>query len=288
MSVTTRNASAKNEAQHIRRGGHWAIYLFLIVVALLQLLPFFLAINTSMKPGDDLSSTLLPRLYDIQWDNWSRAISEGQILVSIKNSVVVTLFTTLLVCVLGAAAAYPLARRRTKGNAIVSSLILAMMMIPPLSILVPLYTLMVDMGGVNTYWGIILVLTATNLPLSVFLYTAFIKAIPEAVDEAGMIDGANRFIIFTRLILPMLKPVTATVVIMTGTSVWNDYALSNYILTDASAQTIAPRVASFFSANANSLGLAASSALIAALPIVVAYLFLQKYFIAGMIAGVEK
>lgn len=288
MSITSSKNTKAQESQHIHRHGHWALYLFLIVIALMQLLPFYLAINTSMKPGDDLSSTLMPRLHDIQWDNWSRAISEGQILVAIKNSAIVTFFTTLLVCVLGALAAYPLARRKTKGNKVVSGLILSMMMIPPLSILVPLYTLMVDIGGVNTYWGIILVLTATNLPLSIFLYTAFIKAIPEAIDEAGMLDGANRFTIFTRLILPVLKPVTATVVIMTGTNVWNDYSLSNYLLTDQSAQTIAPRVASFFSANANSLGLAASSALIAALPIVVAYLFLQKYFIAGMVAGVEK
>ena len=86
----------------------------------------------------------------------------------------------------------------------------------------------------------------------------------------------------------MLKPVTATVIIMTGTTVWNDYALSVYLLTDADKQTIAPRVASFCAANSSNLGTAAAAALIAAAPMVIAYLFLQKYFIAGMIAGAEK
>ena len=257
--------------------GRWAIYLFLGIVAVCQL-----------KPQDDTSSTLMPRLHDIAWSNWIAAVTDGNIFQSVFNSIVVTVITTLLVCVLGAMAAYPLARRKTKFNGVISALILAMMMVPPLSILVPLYSLLVDMGGVNTYWGISLVLAATNLPLSVFLYTNFIKAIPNSIDEAGMIDGANRFTIFMKLILPTLKPVTATVVIMTGTTVWNEYALSGYILTDTSAQTIAPRVASFFAANSSNLGTAAAASLIAAAPMVIAYLFLQKYFIAGMVAGAEK
>ena len=185
------------------------------------------------------------------------------------NSVIVTVCTTLIVCVVGAAAAYPLARRATRFNKVISALILATMMVPPLSILVPLYTMLVNLGGANTYWGIVLVLAAINMPLSVFLYTAFIRSIPVSVDEAGMIDGANRFTIFVRLILPMLKPVTATVIIMTGTTVWNDYALSVYLLTDADKQTIAPRVASFFAANSSNLGTAAAAALIAAAPMVI-------------------
>lgn len=268
--------------------GRWAIYLFLGIVMLCQLLPFYLAITTSLKPADDMSSALIPRTSDLAWDNWVSAVTEGGILTSVVNSIIVTVCTTILVCVLGAAAAYPLARRTTRLNKFVSAFILSMMMIPPLSILVPLYSFLVKLNGANTYWGVVLVLTATNLPLSVFLYTAFIRAIPRAIDEAGTIDGANKFQVFIRLILPMLKPVTATVVIMTGSTVWNDYALSSYILTDPEVQTIAPRVASFFSANTNNLGIAAAAALIAAAPMVIAYLFLQRYFIAGMIAGSVK
>lgn len=268
--------------------GRWAIYLFLFIVCLCQLLPFYLAITTSSKPSDDMSSVLTVRIHDVAWSNWITAINEGGILKSVLNSVVVTTGTTVLVVAFGAAAAYPLARRLTRFNKLVSAFILSMMMIPPLSILVPLYSLLVKIGGINSHLGIIVVLTATNLPLSVFLYTAFIKAIPPAIDEAGELDGANKFQIFIRLVLPMLKPVTATVVIMTGSTVWNDYALSSYILTDPSIQTIAPRVASFFSTNTNNLGIAAAASLIAAAPMVIAYLFLQRYFIAGMVAGAVK
>ena len=286
--MASKNTNAMTPAERSYQRGRWAIYLFLAIVCLCQLLPFYLAITTSLKPSDDLSSALSMPTHDMAWSNWSEAVNEGGILKSVLNSVVVTVGTTALVCILGAAAAYPLARRLTRFNKLVSAFILSMMMIPSLSILVPLYSFLVKIGGVNNYWGIIVVLTATNLPLSVFLYTAFIKAIPPAIDEAGELDGANRLQVFMRLVLPMLKPVTATVVIMTGSTVWNDYALSSYILTDPSAQTIAPRVASFFSANTNNLGVAAAASLIAAAPMVVAYMFLQRYFIAGMVAGAVK
>ncbi|MDB1193506.1 carbohydrate ABC transporter permease [Bifidobacterium breve] len=283
--------SAKRVKNVSSTGGavkHGLVYLFLGIMVIAQLLPFWLAICAASKPASDLSSTLIPRLHDIQWSNFTVAIEEGGILKAVGNSAIVTVCSTVLVCVLGASAAYPLARRQTKANKIVSGGILSLMMIPPLSILVPLYSLLVNISGVNTRWGVILVTVAGNLPLAIFLYTAFIKAIPSSIDEAGMIDGANRFTIFFKLILPLLKPVTATVVIMTSVGVWNEYALSNYLLSDPDKQLIAPRVASFFAMQSSNLGVGAAAALIAAMPIVVVYLFLQKYFIAGMVAGVEK
>ena len=289
MSASVERTSNKTKA--VRPGnpvGRGLTYAFLAVMVLVQLLPFWLAICAASKPATDLSSTLVPRLHDIQWSNFTVAIEEGGILRAVGNSAIVTLCSTVLVCLIGASAAYPLARRNTKGNRLVSGGILSLMMIPPLSILVPLYTLLVDINGVNTHWGVVLVTVAGNLPLAIFLYTAFIKAIPGSIDEAGMIDGANRFTIFFKLILPLLKPVTATVVIMTSVGVWNEYALSNYLLSDPDKQLIAPRVASFFAMQSSNLGVGAAAALIAALPIVVVYLFLQKYFIAGMVAGVEK
>lgn len=289
MSATTKKVNSPDiviEKQHHR--GRWAVYLFLVIVCLVQLVPFWLAICQSTKPASDLSSTLVPRFNDIHWSNFSDAINEGGILRAILNSVIVTVGTTVLTCIVGAMAAYPLARRRTRWNKFVSSFILALMMIPPLSILVPLYTFLVRIGGVNSYWGTILVLATGNLPLAIFLYTAFIRAIPRSIDEAGMVDGAGPMRIFFTLILPLLKPVTATVIIMTGVGAWNEYALSGYLLSDQSMQTIAPRVASFFSAQSNNLGAGAAAALIAALPIIIAYMFLQRYFIEGMVAGSVK
>ena len=190
----------KNHDNHVFTRGF--AYLFLGIVCLLQLLPFWLAICTASKPATDLSSTLVPRTKDIEWSNFTLAITEGGVLRAMVNSAIITVCATVLTCVIGAMAAYPLARRLSKFNKVVSTVILSLMMIPPLSVLVPVYSMMVKIGGVNTYWGIILLSTAGNLPLAIFLYTSFIKAIPVSIDEAGMIDGANRATIFFRLIMP--------------------------------------------------------------------------------------
>ena len=229
----------KNQDNHVITRGF--AYLFLGVVCLLQLLPFWLAICTASKPATDLSSTLVPRTKDIEWSNFTLAITEGGVLRAMVNSAIITVCATVLTCVIGAMAAYPLARRLSKFNKAVSTVILSLMMIPPLSVLVPVYSMMVKIGGVNTYWGIILLSTAGNLPLAIFLYTSFIKAIPESIDEAGMIDGANRATIFFRLIMPLLKPVTATVIIMTSVGV-NPYLMGIVMIVNLGIGMITPPV----------------------------------------------
>ena len=139
----------KNQDNHVITRGF--AYLFLGVVCLLQLLPFWLAICTASKPATDLSSTLVPRTKDIEWSNFTLAITEGGVLRAMVNSAIITVCATVLTCVIGAMAAYPLARRLSKFNKAVSTVILSLMMIPPLSVLVPVYSMMVKIGGVNTY-----------------------------------------------------------------------------------------------------------------------------------------
>ncbi|WP_061962886.1 carbohydrate ABC transporter permease [Demequina aurantiaca] len=259
----------------------------LIVVCFVQLLPFYVAFTTSLKPKTDLSSQLLPPT-EFYFGNFASALGDGNILRAIFNSIVVTGVSTLLVCVLGALAAYPLARRKTWVNKVVMVLILSMIMVPPLSILVPLYSMMSDFGAINTYWGIILVMVTTHLSLSVFLYAAFLRTIPTSLEEAARLDGANLFQVLFHVVFPLLKPVTATVIILTGIATWNEYALSSYILTKPDVQTIAPAIASFFSTQSSNLGAAAAAALLALAPVLIAYLFLQKWFMKGMVAGAEK
>jgi raffinose/stachyose/melibiose transport system permease protein len=131
-------------------------------------------------------------------------------------------------------------------------------------------------------------MVAGQLPLSIFLYASFIGTIPISLEEAATVDGANRFQVFFRIVLPLLRPVTATVMILTGVFIWNDYQMSLYMLTTSDMRTIAPAIGAFFSQQSNNLGAAAAASLIGLLPILVAYLFLQRYFMKGMLAGAEK
>jgi len=132
------------------------------------------------------------------------------------------------------------------------------------------------------------VMTATQLPLAIFLYTAFMRGLPISIEEAASVDGANAVQVLFRVVVPMLKPVTATVVILASVNVWNDYALSVYLMRSPEMRTIAPATATFFSTTSSDVGAAAAASLLSALPVLIVYLVLQKYFIKGMVAGSEK
>ena len=260
----------------------------LLLAVVIQLLPFYIALTTSLKPRTDLSSQWVFPTSGIYGENFRVAIEDGNILRAIASSALITVCSTLLICLLGALAAYPLARRDTLGNKVVFAGIIGLIMIPPLSILVPVYTLLVQLGGINTYWGAIALMVATQLPLSVFLYASFMRGLPLSIEEAAVVDGAGLLTTLFRVVFPMLKPVTATVIILTSVSVWNEYALSVFILRSPDVRTTAPTIATFFASQGSNLGAAAAAALISVVPVLLAYLLLQRYFIKGMVAGYEK
>jgi len=259
----------------------------LLCVVIMQLIPFYIAFTTAFKPKIDLSSRwLLPKL--LYLDNFKVAIERGKMLEAMRNSAIITIVSIIGVCVLGALAAYPLARNKSKTNTAIIMIVLGVMMVPPLSILVPLYTMMGNWGAINTYWAIILLMITGQLPLSIFLYRSFITSIPVTLEEAAKIDGANYLQVFYFIIVPLVKAITASVIILAGTFIWNDYQMSLYMMPSPDKRTVTTAVAAFFSQQSNNLGGATAAAIIGMLPIVALYLFLQKYFIKGMIDSAIK
>lgn len=258
-----------------------------VLVSALHFIPFYIVVMVALKPKTDMSSRWLPP-ESVDFGNFTTAIQRARVFNAMRDSTIITVVSVLAVALLGAMAAYPLARMKNRFNSLVLKLVIGVMMIPPLSMLVPLVTLMSRINGVSTYWGIICVLVTFQLPLSVFMYANFIEAIPRELDEAAEIDGCSRFMIFYRIILPLLRPVTATVIILTGVFIWNDYQFSLYILQSSRLRTVTLAVASFFGQAAANQGAAAAIALIAVVPVVIAYLALQRYFVKGMIDSAGK
>ena len=289
--MATTISPARNAHPHVRRApraGQIGRWVFIALAVIAQITPFYLALTTAFKPLTDTTSLWAPPAGSGTLENFATAWDIGHLDWALENSLIVTVVSTALTCVVGAMAAYPLARRSTKLNRFVSLLILGMLMVPPLSILVPLYTMLAQLGLLNTYISLILVLTTLQLPLAVFLFTQFMRTLPLSLEEAASIDGAGLVTTFLRIVLPSLKPVFATVVILTSTNIWNEFAMSSYILNKAEVRTLAPSAASFFAAQGNNIGAAAAAALIGLIPILIAYLFLQKYFVKGALAGAEK
>lgn len=269
-----------------RKAGRWRIPLAILIM-FIHFAPIYILLGVAFKSSKDLTSRwILPGYFYIR--NFETAIEKGNMLKSLYNSGIITACCIVLITILGALAAYPLARNRSKFNGGIKAFILGIMMVPPLSILVPLYTIMADLKGTSTFWGIIVILTTFQLPMSIFLYTNFISAIPSALDEAAAIDGCGPFRAFFMVILPQLKPVTASVIILTGINCWNDYQFSLYMLQSPKIKTITLAISSFFSQNSNNVGAAAAAALIGIMPAVLLFLMLQKYFIKGMVDSAVK
>lgn len=265
----------------------WWKYLLSLFLLIVYLFPFYVIINVSLKSfGDTTSRMQFPK--EIYWDNYEKVIASGEIFTGIINCLIITVFVLLLEIIIGCMAAYGLSRNQSKLNEIVRSLIMSVMMITPLTILVGVYSTMSKIHATSTYWGMVLVLSAFGLPLVIFLYTNFISSIPIELDEAAAIDGATNFQIFYKVILPQLKTVTVTVIILQGVGVWNEYTYAYYFLQKTSMRTITLVIKTFFSAVSNDYGAAAATAVIGMLPLIIVYLCLQKYFIQGQVDSAIK
>jgi len=258
-----------------------------LFICLIHVLPFYILLTTSFKAADDFSSKWVAPGY-LYLDNFINAWQEAHLDRAITNNIIVTVSAGVLLVVIGSIASYPLARVRTRLNKAVYGIFVSAMIVPPLTILVPLYRFMVDIGGMNRLWGIILLHVTFALPMTIFLYTGFIRSIPYELEEAALIDGAGRFKLFYRILLPLLKPITATVVIVTCVNIWNDYQFSVFFLQRSEVHTITIALSGFFSQYNNYIGWVAAGSLLGAIPITLVYLLLQRYFIQGLASGAVK
>ncbi|WP_338655264.1 carbohydrate ABC transporter permease [Sporosarcina psychrophila] len=259
-----------------------------LVITFVHLIPFYILITTALKPKGDFSSKwVFPT--ELSFQNFGAAWEKANLGNALVNTAVITFSAAFLLIILGSMAAYPLARRQTKLNKYVYMIFISIMVIPPLTALVPLYQLVVDIGMMNTRTIAVLNNVASFMPLTIFLYAGFIRStVPKELEEAAKIDGASTLGIFFRVVFPLLKPITATVLIISCVYIWNDYQFAIFFLQSEEVKTLTVAISSFFGENANNLNLVASAAIIAMLPMTVLFLFLQRFFIAGLAAGSVK
>lgn len=263
------------------------IALVCICICIIQFVPFYMMINMSLKKMTDYKSIIKLPTY-LYLDNFVEAWNNANLSSAFRNNIIITFSTIALVVVFASAASYPLARHRSKINIAVYTTFIACLIIPSLTLMVPLYMIMIKMHALNTLWGAVLVQTTFCMPMSIFLYTGFINSIPKELDEAGLIDGASRIGVFFRLILPLLKPITATVVILQGVGVWNEYGMSLYILQNKNVQVLTVSLARFVGQHQSEMNWVAAGCLMASAPVIVMFLIFQKQFIKGVAAGAVK
>ncbi|WP_327204794.1 carbohydrate ABC transporter permease [Paenibacillus sp. DMB20] len=170
-------------------------YIAALIILIIHSIPFYILVNLSFKPIEDTSSKWMPSS-SLRFENFIDAWKDAQLGRAVLNNGIVTLLAVILVVLIGACASYPLARHATRWNRFVYTLCISCLIVPALTILVPLYKFIVDVGGINTYWAIILTQVTFSLPMTIFLFTGFVSTVPRELDEAGLIDGCSRYGIF--------------------------------------------------------------------------------------------
>lgn len=257
-------------------------------MTLLALIPFYVLLYLAMNsPSSSIFRGVL-LVPDVTFVHFAEAWMGSKLGRAMFNSFVITVFAVAAAVLVASSAGYSIARHRSRTNVAIFNTLLACMMIPAIIITVPLYTLMRTIEGINTYWAMILLLATNALPLSVFLYTSFIRALPKEVEESAVIDGCTYFTAFWRVTFHFLKPVTSAVVILTGLSIWNNYAQAVFFLQSQEMRTIPLAIGMFFQTYGAKWNLMAAAALIGLAPAVLAFLLFQRYFIKGITAGALK
>jgi len=264
-------------------------YLLVAFISIICLLPFYilliLALNTPQRVFYE-GNMFLPDFY---FPNFIEAWNKSHIGTAILNSAGITIIALAIILIFGTMAAYTIARFKYKFNKFVFWLFLSCMMIPGIINTVPLYTLMIKLNAINTLWGMGVVCATIALPSAVFIFTGFIKSLPIEIEEASIMDGCSWFTSFWRITFPLLKPSIAAVVILNGFGIWNNYAQAVFFLQDSKKHNIAQALSVYFQQFVGAKwNLLAATAVIAVIPVIVAFMIFQKSLMKGLTDGALK
>lgn len=265
-----------------------AVYAVLTIFAVQTVYPILWMIFGSLKTNEDLFTNIWGPPAVLQWSNYSAAWSIGSLGARIGNSILVTAASIALLLVVATPAAYALARLALPGGKALFLAILAMMMVPPQTTLIPLFLIVKNLGLLNSRLGLILVYAATGAAFSIFVLRAFFLSIPKELEDAALVDGANRFQVFLQIILPLARPGLATIAIFQGMEIWNEFFLAFIFIRDPARQTIPLGLVEFFSRYQSEWTLYFAALTTITLPVIVLYVAMQRQFIAGLTAGALK
>ncbi len=262
-----------------------AMAVFLVVFVL----PFLFILLQAVK--DRRAANKLDFTWPETWHFWENLVAvietrDYMVLLAFFNSTLITVAAVTLLVIFAAMVGYVLSRRKTRLNGLVMVLVLAGLMIPPA--IVPTIWVMQGLGLFKTLHGFILVQVAYGLPFSILLYRAFIANIPRELDEAAIIDGAKPWQVFFRVILPLLKPVTVTNIVVQSIAIFNDFTNALYYLPGRENVTVQLTLFNFQSQFSSQYNLLFMNILLITIPPLIVFIFFNRQIVAGMTAGAVK
>ncbi|UYT88477.1 carbohydrate ABC transporter permease [Priestia megaterium] len=264
------------------------VEILAVLLGLVFLVPFYYVLSNSLKSFAEILSNTSALPTTLQFQNFVNAFNQMNYLKVLSNSLIITVISNAVLVIFCSMAAYMLVRTKKKISSIIFMAFVAAMVIPFQSIMIPLVKVAGNLNLLNSIWGIVIMYLGFGSGMTIFLYHGFIKGIPVELEEAAIIDGCSRLGVFWRIVFPLLKPITVTVVILNSLWIWNDFLLPSLVLQDPELRTIPLATFFFFGQYTKQWDLALAALVISIIPLLIFFFAMQKHIVKGITSGSIK
>jgi len=268
---------------------NWFIFVFLVFFTLATIYPVINVFTVSLRPGDKLLSTSLEIIPEnATFESYIKLFTETDFLRWLFNSTFISFVVTLTGVSLASTAGYALSRFKFIGKKSAMLGLMVTQMFPATMLLLPMYIMLMKLGLLNSYIGIVIVYSSTALPFCVWQMKGYYDTIPFSLEEAARIDGCTRWQAFYKIILPLASPALVITALFSFMSAWSEYIVAAQILQDRNLYTLPIGLKSFQSNLTTEWGLYAAASLIVSIPVVVLFIILSRYLVSGLTLGSVK
>lgn len=283
---------ATNKKKYSVKAIVWIIvkYVSLIFVAFCAVLPIVSCVITAFKTDAEYKSTNVMTLPEswFNFQNFIDAFQKANMITAFKNSVIILIFVLVGSIIIGTQLAYVLNRFKFPGNALIRNLFTFAALLPAIAMQVAVYEIMVNLNFVNTLHGYIIMMMGTDV-ISIYIFIQYFENLPTSLDESAIIDGASYFTIYSKILLPLLKPAIVTAVILKGANTYNEYYCAQLYLQDKTRLcTVATSLYTFTGPMGSQYNLICAGVIISLLPALIVFILCQKQIYSGIAAGAVK
>jgi ABC-type glycerol-3-phosphate transport system permease component len=263
-------------------------HVVLVAATALALGPLLFMLMTALKTDEQYLNDTLGLPWPLSFGNFEEALHGGDFFIWLKNSAIMTFGAVIVSTLAAGLCAFAIAQMRFRGQNLLLSVNIALLIVPPVVLLIPLFAQYADLGLISTYRGVIIIYAGLTAPFSVYLLTSFFRTIPEELIESAMADGASHVRVLWQIIAPLSAPALATLIVVNSLWVWNELLIALVFLPEDRLKTLMVGVTVFQGRYSLDVPVLMAGMLLASVPMLALYLIGQRFFIRGLTAGALK
>lgn len=262
--------------------------LILIMLSIVALYPLIFMLMTALKSKEEYVYNKFSTPEAIAWSNFTELFVKGNLPQWLFNSIVITICSVILALIVAIMFSFVISRYKLRFSEAILDVVIALMVIPPAVMIIPLFVFFAKINLINNYFGVILIYTGLVLPFSIYLLYSFFKSIPQELLDSASIDGCTSFGTLIKIIIPLSLPPIFTLLVVNALWVWNELLIALIFLQKDSLKTLMVGLATFKSRYTLNIPLTMMASLVITIPMILLYFFGQKYFIRGFYGGALK